>query len=57
MTDFKKSLQNRDYPARTVEKHLSEIKLSDRKMSLAQKKKTAQKKMLSYVMPLSTGVA
>ena len=41
MSNFKTRLQNRDYPARIVEKHLSEIKFSDREMSLAQKNKTA----------------
>ncbi|XP_073231602.1 uncharacterized protein [Porites lutea] len=30
MSNFKTRLQNRDYPARTVEKHLSEIKFPDR---------------------------
>jgi len=50
MSNFKTSLQNRDYPARTVEKHLSEIKFSDRKMLLAQKNKTAQKIILPFVM-------
>ena len=49
MRNFKTRLQNRDYPARIVEKHLSEIKFSDRKMSLAQKSKTAQKKILPFV--------
>ena len=37
MSNFKTRLQNRDYSARIVEKHLSEIKFSDREMSLAQK--------------------
>ena len=41
MSNFKTRLQNRDYPARIVEKHLSEIKFSDREMSLAQKNKAA----------------
>jgi len=40
MNNFKKGLQNRDYPAKTVQKHLSEIDFSDRKMSLAKKIKT-----------------
>ena len=35
MSNFKTRLQNRDYPARIVEKHLSEIKFSDKEMSLA----------------------
>ena len=37
MSNFKTRLQNRDYSARIVEKDLSEIKFSDREMSLAQK--------------------
>ena len=49
MSNFKTCLQNRGYPARIVAKHLSEIKFSDRKMSLAQKNKTAQKKILRFV--------
>jgi len=49
MSNFKTRLPNRGYPARIVEKHLSEIKFSVRKMSLAQKDKTAQKKILPFV--------
>ena len=49
MSNFKTRLQNRSYPARIVEKHLSEIKFSDREMSLAQKNKTARKKILPFV--------
>ena len=49
MSNFKTRLQNRDYSARIVEKHLSEIKFSDREMSLAQKNKTAPKKILPFV--------
>ena len=49
MSNFKTRLQNRGYPARIVEKHLSEIKFSDREMSLAQKNNTARKKMLPFV--------
>ena len=49
MSNFKTRLQNRDYPARIVENHLSEIKFSDREMSLAQKNKTAPKKILLFV--------
>ena len=49
MSNFKTHLQNRDYPARIVKKHLSEIKFSDREMSLAQKNKTAPKKILPFV--------
>ena len=39
MSNFKTHLQNRDYTARIVEKHLSEIKFPDREMSLAKKNK------------------
>ena len=49
MSNFKTRLRNRGYPARIVEKHLSEIKFSDREMSLAQKNKTAHKKILPFV--------
>ena len=48
MRNFKPRLQNRDYPARTVEKHLSEVnKFSDREMSLAQK--NTPKKIMPFV--------
>ena len=49
LSNFKTRLQNRGYPARIEEKHLSEIKFSDREMSLAQKNKTAHKKTLPFV--------
>ena len=49
MGNFKTRLQNRGYPASIVEKHLSEIKFSDREQSLAQKNKTARKKILPFV--------
>ena len=49
MSNFKTRLQNRDYRARIVEKHLSDIKFSDREMSLAQKNKTAPKKIVPFV--------
>ena len=49
MRNFKTRLQNRDYPARIVEKHLSDVKFSDRKASLAQKNRTARKKILPFV--------
>ena len=49
LSNFQTRLKNRDYPARFVEKHLSEIKFSDRNTALAQKKKTAQKKILPFV--------
>ena len=41
MSNFKTRLQNRDYSARIVEKHLSEIKFSDKEMSLARAENTA----------------
>ena len=50
MSNFKTHLQNRGYPARIVAKHLSEVKFSDREMSLAQKNKTARKKILPFVI-------
>ena len=49
ISNFKTRLQNRGYPARIVEQHLSEIKFSDRERSLAQKNKTARKKILPFV--------
>ena len=49
MSNFKTRLQNRGYPARMVEKHLSDIKFSDRELSLAQKNKTTRKKILPFV--------
>ena len=49
VSNFKTLLQNRDYPARIVEKHLLEIKFSDREISLEQKNKTAPKKILPFV--------
>ena len=47
MSNFKTRLQNRGYIARMVEKHFSEIKFSDRELSLVQKK-TARKKILPF---------
>ena len=41
MSNFKTHLQNRDYSATIVEKHLSEIKFSDKEMSLARAENTA----------------
>ena len=50
MSNFKTHLQNRGYPAaRMIENHLSEIKFSDRELLLAQKNKTAHKKILPLV--------
>ena len=49
MSNFKTRLQNRGYPARIVEKHLTEIKFFEREMSLAQENKTARAKILPFV--------
>jgi len=48
VNDFKTRLQNRGYPGSIVEKHTSEIKLSDRDLLLVQKNKTARKKILPF---------
>ena len=47
--NFAVRLKNRGYPAATVEKHLSEIKFSEKKTSLSNKNRTAQKKILPFV--------
>ena len=47
--NFAVRLKNRGYPAATVEKHLSEVKFSERKTSLTNKNRTAQKKILPFV--------
>ena len=47
--NFAVRLKNRGYPAATVQKHLSEVKFSERKTSLKNKNKTAQKKILPFV--------
>jgi len=49
LRNFAVRLKNRGYPAATVEKHLSEIKFSERKASLSNKNRTAQKKILPFV--------
>jgi len=49
MSNFKTRLENRGYPARIVEKNLSEIKFSDRKMSLTQKNKAVHVRVCVYV--------
>ena len=41
MKNFEKRLLNRRYPTSVVEKHLSEVKFSDRKASLKQKNRDA----------------
>ena len=49
MKNFSTRLKNRDYPATTVEKHLSGVKFSDRKKALEQRNKNARKKILPFV--------
>ena len=46
MRNFSTRLKNRDYPATTVEKHLSEVIFADRKKALEQRNKNARKKIL-----------
>ena len=48
MRNFATGLKNRDYPAITVEKHLSEVIFTDRKKALEQKNKNARKKILPF---------
>ena len=55
MSNFKTRLQNRGYPAKIVENHLSEIKFSNRKISLTQKNKTARKNILPFVTQYHRG--
>ena len=47
--NFAVRLKNRVCPAATVQKHLSEVKFSERKTSLKNKDKTAQNKILPFV--------
>ena len=49
MRNFSTRLKNRDYPATTVEKHLSEVIFPDRKKALEQRNKNARKKILPFV--------
>ena len=46
---FSTRFKNRDYPATTVEKHLSEVNFADRKKVLEQRNKNASKKILPFV--------
>ena len=46
---FSTRLKNIDYPATTVEKHLSEVNFADRKKALEQRNKNASKKILPFV--------
>ena len=48
MKNFGKSLLNRGYPTSVVEKHLSEVKFSDRKASLKQNN-SARRRILPFV--------
>ena len=45
MRNFSTRLKNRDYPATTVEKHLSEVIFADRKKALEHRNKNARKKI------------
>ena len=47
--DFAARLKNRGYPAPIVEKHLSEVKFSERKTSLQNKNRTAETKILPFI--------
>ena len=49
MKNFEKSLLNTVCPTSVVEKHLSEVKFSDRKVSLKQKNRDARTRMLPFV--------
>ena len=49
MRNFSTLLKNRDYPATTVEKHLSEVIFADRKKALEQRNKNVSKKILPFV--------
>ena len=49
VSNFAARLKKRGYPAATVEKHLSEVKFSERKTSLLNRNRTAQKKILPFV--------
>ena len=47
--NFATRLESRGYPTATVEKHLSEVKFSERKTSSTNRNKTAQQKILPFV--------
>ena len=49
MRNFSTPLKNRDYPATTVEKHLSEVIFADRKKALEQRNKNARKNLIPFV--------
>jgi len=56
MSNFKTRLQNRGYPARTVEKHLSEIKFSDRKKVARTEKQSRPKEHTVLCNAIPPGV-
>ena len=49
MKNFEKRLLNKEYPTSVIEKHLSEVKFSDRKASLKQKNRDASTRILPFV--------
>ena len=49
MRNFSTRLKNRDYPATTVEKHLSEVIFEDRKKALEQSNENVSKKILPFL--------
>ena len=57
MSNFKIRQQNKDYPAGIVEKHLSEIKFSDREMLLGQKKQKQTLENTAICNTIPSGVA
>ena len=48
ISNFAARLKNRGYPTATVVKHLSEVKFSEREMSLTNKDRTSRKKILPF---------
>ena len=46
---FAARFKSRGYPAAAVEKHLSEVKFSERKTSLKNKNRTTRKKILPLI--------
>ena len=58
MKSFEKRLQNRGYPTNVLEKHLSEVKFSDRKASLEQKNRVARRRInIALCNAISFGLA
>ena len=49
MRNFSTRLKNRDYPATSAEKHLSEVIFADRKKALSKRNKNSSKKILPFV--------